>query len=363
MKLYHYTLLFVIIAIVIITITDINTNNYNAVASNKREIDKNLETAIDDGINNLIELDSNNNLNINKDKAIQGFLMSIYSSFGILSDRFAQEKLSLYLPVIVITSEDGYHVLYSDEYTDPSGYKNLTKRWSEKLPYYLEDEDFIYSFTLGNTITIYDKNLIIDKDSEEPQQIYKIDYREIALHYAEYPEFIELKNYAENNNRPCMFLFNQELYNEVRKTVISDCLVKSMAYYTSHHNEIAKRHGITYNFSLPLTEDDYWSPYLSNPSMFVVFQGYPYGEGSKYVYNRIAGAGSRISKNNVFYLEQKDWYLLYHLKDCEEFNKPETIIPEDRNYPFYDELSCVEEGAYACPVCIKNGVYPPDYNP
>ena len=30
---------------------------------------------------------------------------------------------------------------YSDEYTDPSGYKNLTKRWSEKLPYYLEDED------------------------------------------------------------------------------------------------------------------------------------------------------------------------------------------------------------------------------
>lgn len=330
-------------------------NNYSAVLSNKKEIDKVIELAIDDGVNSLVELDSNNNLTINKDAAIQGFFMSLYSSFGIFSDKQAQEKLNLYIPVIAITSEDGYHILYSDEYVGSDGKTYTTKRWSEKFPYYYEDEDFIYSFTLGDVVTLFDKNSLLNTNYlTDEQRVYKLNYHDLIS----YPEYMSFRSGHLDS-----FLLNEDKYNEYKRVVIANCLESSMSYYSSHHNDIASRHGITYNFAMPTMSKDSWAFYLNVPSMFILFQGYPYGEGSTYIYNRVASAGSRIVKNEYYLIEQKGWYKLYHLKDCEELNKPGVIIPEDMDFPFYDEKSCVEVGAYACPTCIKNGVYPPDYNP
>lgn len=337
MKIYHFIILFAIIIISCIVVTDIRTNHLKAVIANKEQIDRNLDVALDDGVLRLAELDDNHNIKVNKDAALRSFLYSLYSSFGILDDRDQIEKLNLYLPVITVTTEEGYYVLYSDEYQNTDGYTYIAKRWSEKFPYYYEDEDFIYSFTLGDVVTLYDKHGLLEAITQ--QAVIKLDYHDIQT----------MDQYAGfRNSRPSNILLQEETFTLVRKSTITKCLEKTMAYYTSHHNRIAVQYGITYQFQLPIIREETWAPFLNEVSMFVVFQGYPFGSGIGETYNRVASAGAKISKNKVFYLEQKGWYLVYHKSTCSELEKDSLIF---RKEPYYSMEECVKEGAYACPHC------------
>lgn len=349
MKLYHYVIVFVIIAILIIITSDVKTNNLKAVIQNKEQIDNNLDTAIDDGVTKLAEVDNNNMVKINRDAAAKSFFLSLHSTFGVMSDKESQDKLNLYVPVVVVTMEDGYYILFSDEYKETDGYTYVSKRWSEKFPYYYEDSDFVYGFTLGDIVTIYDKNNILNGTS---QTVYKLDFHSIQTK-DEYSSF--------RSARADSILLNDDLFNEVRKNTIIHCIEESMAYYTSRHNQIAKQYGITYNFSLPAIKDDQWAPFLDDISMFVVFQGYPYGNQFGETYNRFASAGAKVSKKQAYYLEQKGWYLVYHRASCPELKKERAIFSDE---PLYDVYSCSKKGAYACPICNQNnGVNAPNYTP
>lgn len=337
MKLYHYVLIFVIIVLSITVITDIKTNHLNAVIKNKEQISKNLDTALDDGIASLVSVEGNNTIIVNKDKAMQSFFLSLHSSFGVLTNKEKRDEINLYIPVIVITEENGLYVFYSDEYQEADGFTYVSKRWSEKFPYSYEDEDFIYGFTLGDVITIHDKNGILDQYDHRP--ILEINYRDIKKDNL-YENFRTL--------RPNSFLLDENAFEEIRKTTIIQCIETTMSYYTSHHNKIAAKYGITYNFNLPTISDNQWAPYIDDISMFVVFQGYPYGSEIGETYNRFLSTGAKLSKNKYYFLEQKDWYFIYHSSDCNELKKEGLIIKSE---PYYTIQDCTKEGAYPCKVC------------
>ena len=349
MKIHQFVLIFGIIIIAIVVITDITTNNLKTVTENKKQLDRNLDTAIDDGVTRLVEVDSNNKITINKEAAVNSFFMSLHSTFGVLSDKEIQQKLNHYIPVITITMDDGYYIFYSDEYTSSDGYTYVSKRWSEKFPYFYEDADFIYGFTLGKIVTLYDKNGILGGGIS--QYVYTMNYHDIQTK-DEYASF--------RNARPNSVLLNDEEFELIRKSTLINCIETSMAYYTSQHNKIAAQYGITYNFTLPAIKDEEWAPYLDDIGMFVVFQGYPYGNQVGETYNRFATAGAKVSKSNVYYLEQKGWYLIYHRSTCPELTLGGVVF---RNEPYYDPISCIKEGAYNCPVCFNNGVFAPNYTP
>lgn len=347
MKLYHFSFAFIVFAITVIIITDIRTNNLRAVIRNLEQINCKLDIAVDDGVAKLAEVDNSNLVILNKERAVTSFFSSLHSSFAILDDQETGAKLNLYIPVIAITMEDGYYLYYSDEFTGSDGFTYAAKRWSEKLPYYYEDEDFIYGFTLGNVVSLYDKNALLD--GGEGQRVYCMDYHDVRTKEA----FLSFREV-----RPNHLLLKDELFEMIRKDTILACIEEAMAYYTSRHNIIASQNGVSYQFSLPPMREEQWAPFLDDPSMFVVFQGYPYGEEAGETYNRIAAAGAKVSKNRMYYIEQKDWYLVYHQKGCSELLM-EDIILWDNIY--YDAIACIREGSYSCPFCIKNGVIAPDY--
>lgn len=328
---------------------DTQTADLKTVIDNKEQINQKLDTAVDDGVSNLVQLDDNYNIVVNKDAAIQGFLGSLYSSFDILSDQDEIQKLNLYIPVIIITVDDGYYIYYCDTYEGADGKTYLTKRWSEKFPFSFEDEDFIYGFTLGDEVRLYDKNDILDPDSD--QTVFHLDYHDFQTKE-------ELTGFREQRHNS--ILQSEKAFNSVKKSVIMNCIENTMAYYTSRHNNIASIYGITYNFSLPSVKQEEWDQYLETNSMFVVFQGYPYGNKSGKTYNRIASAAAKISKNNVYYLEQEGWYLEYHKSTCPELKKNGVIIYSDE--PYYNVQDCAAAGAYACPYCSDTGVFAPDYD-
>ncbi len=346
MKLHHFIIVFVIVMLAVIVLLDIRTDNFKAVASNKEQIDKNLDTALDDGAANLVEVDQRKNIIVNKDAAVKSFFLSLDSAFGLMADKKGQEKLNQYIPVITVTTEDGYYVFYSDEYAGSDGYTYVAKRWSEKFPYYYEDDDFIYGFTLGDILTLYDKTGILG----EASAIINLDYHDLINN----PEYAFFR--AE---RPDSFLLDPDSFELIRKGKIADYIEKTLGYYTSRHNKIAAEYGITYNFALPGINDNEWAKYLDDVSMFVVFQGYPYGSQTGEFYNRFASAGAKVSKKEEYYVEQKGWYRVYHRASCPEQNKDGLLFTDE---PFYNVEACVSLGAYACPECIPNGIYAPDIN-
>ncbi len=350
MRIHNYVIIFVIIAICTFLVVDIKSDNLEAVANNKEQIDRNIIVAIDDGVGSLVQMDENNKLVIDKEAASNSFFSSLYSSFGITDDRDSIRKLNQYVPVIAITMEDGYYIFYSDEYRATDGYKNISKSWTEKLPYFYEDENFIYSFTLGEVVTLYDKKNCLGEGSN--QSVYSMDYHELQ-DGDKYSSF--------RNSNPNSILLDNEKFELARKEAIIKSIEASMAYYTSHHNHIAQQFGITYNFSLPVMREEEWAPYLDDVSMFVVFQGYLYGDQLGEVYNRIASSGAKISKNRLFYLEQIGWYYVYHRYNCPELENGGLILFDE---PQYNIESCTKRGAYACPICNEeSGVNAPDYLP
>ena len=350
MKLYHFVGIFAIIALTIILVLDVKTNQLKAVISNVKQIDQNLDTAIDDGVTKLVQVNQNNKIIVNKEAAINSFFLSLNATFGTLSDRGLREKLNLYIPVITVTLEDGYYIFYSDEYIGEDGKTYVSKRWSEKFPYYYEDDNFIYRFTLGDVITIYDKKGRLSLIGD--QSTFQLDYHDLQTK-EEYASF--------RGSFPESFLLSEEAFQAIRKSTIRNRLEQSMAYYTSAHNKIASNYGITYNFCFPSVREEEWDDYLDDISMFVVFQGYPYGNGAGEVYQRFVSAGAKVSKSNTYYIEQKDWYYIYHKSTCPKLKEGGIIINDE---PYYNIEDCVKEGCYSCPVCGNGtGVLAPDYNP
>jgi hypothetical protein len=143
---------------------------------------------------------------------------------------------------------------------------------------------------------------------------------------------------------------------------MQESLEKHMAYFASKHNEIAAKYNINYNFALPSFDDGMWAEYFDSPTMFVLFQGYPYGSGTGEVYNRFFSSASQIVKSNTYYIEQKTWYSVYHLSSCPLLEDGNIIYKDLEKKPYYHQEDCVAQGAYACPECIENGIYAPDYS-
>jgi hypothetical protein len=278
------------------------------------------------------------------------FFNSLYASMGITDNPEKQGLLNNYVPVIAVTYEDGYYIYFSEELKGSDNYMYTNKRWSEKFPYYYEDDDFIYSFTLTDKLTIYDKKNLLDTTKE--QTVFTLDYHELST-AEEYAAF--------RAKRPGSFLLKDEDFYLIRKGTIINCIEKSLSYYCNKHNKIAQQLNITYNFALPVVDDSEWVRSIDNPSIVVLFQGYPYGDGSTDTYNRFAISGSNIKKDIVYYLEQKSWYYVYHKEGCSELSKDGLVFLDE---PYYTVSDCAKKGAYACPYCSGgNGAFAPDYTP
>lgn len=344
MKTYHFTLLFIIFLLAAVIKTDISIGKLKAIENEYNEITANLSSAISDAVNYLSKTESYGGSTINKEEVLNRFFTSLYSSLGIISDTAAQAEIEIYMPVILLCDVDGYYIYHYDEYKDSDGNTYLSRTWTEKTPYSYEDDDFIYRFTLTEMVYLYDKNNLIDRE----ESVIISNYKE----FNESPLYLDFRKKHSSH-----FLLNNRDYELVRKGIIINKLEDAMAYYTSNHNYIARRQGITYSFSFPMGNQDEWAQYIDDVNILVVFQGYPYGPDKDYTYNKVASAGANIVKKPKYHVEEKSWYMLAHQEGCEKVNDS-TILLED----IFDSLEdCVKLGAYSCE-CIEYGARVPDIN-
>ncbi|WP_313133388.1 hypothetical protein [Anaerocolumna sp.] len=319
MKWTNLAIIFFLLELSLFIILDMRTFNLAAIVNQKVEYNKALDSAIDDSVINLVEVDRQKELVLNKEKVVEQFYQALYANFGIMGNPSLEKKLKEYVPVILVTDEDGFYLYYSDTYD--TGEENIiTQYWSEKQPYVYEISNYIINFTLNTFLTVYDKNTC---------EIYEGEYK-------------DLQDMFQNT-----LLAEEETFHMVRRNAIISAIEVKMNYYINKYNNIAKQFGITYQFWLPEIDKTDWYRTIDDISMLVLFQGYPYRFDSMDTYNRYAIGGARIKKSRVYYISEENGRKFYHKSDCNHLSK------SGHTTAFYTREECALEGAYPCSVMIN----------
>ena len=342
MKVHHFALLFLVFFLAAVIRTDIAIGKLKSIENEREELTASLDSATVDAVSSLAKFGTYGTNSINKDVVVDTFLTSLYSSLGIISDREKQKEFEMYIPVILLCDSDGYYAYYNEEYKGADGYTYTGRKWSEKMPYYYKDNDFIYRFNLTDTVGLYDINGLLPT----AEKLLTINYHELQKEDI-YKDF-------RGKHKDCILL-NDEVFALARKGAIVSQLEKVLSYYTSKYNEIARKNGITYNFSFPSGDEKEWADYMDDVNLLVVFQGYPYGAGRNYTFNKIAAAGANLIRKPIYYIEKKSWFYLAHKAGCPKLAASTTVLDES-----FDNLEeCAKYGAYCCE-CIDHAARVPD---
>lgn len=313
MNLNKSALVFVLIYLSLSVVLTIRVEELRDISFEKTEYMKILESAVDDGVFRLVELDKNRNIVLLKENATEQFFASLSSGFGILGNKSKEDKLQLYIPVILITDTDGFYIYYSEKITGKEAF--LKKNWSEKYFFSFEEGDYIYYFTFGTGIKVFDKTKGI---------VYEGNYGEIDLPTA-------------------ALLRDDERYELIRRNTIINKIQEKMLYYINNHNRIAQEYGIQYHFWLPEVDTDDWYRTIDDIGMLVIFQGYPYRKSYE-TFNRYSFSAARMRKSNRYYIIEKDDLKSYHKEGCKEINQEDIV--------FYSPEECALQGAFPCVGCF-----------
>lgn len=311
MRIFHYAIIFAIIAIVFITLRDISYAQVKTTTKETQRLNQEFHKAVDHAVETL-SYDEQGRIINSGEEATAAFFRSIYASFNLLLDPEGEQRLQLYLPLIAIVDEDGIYFNYLAEQAN-GGTIQLVRTWSERIPYRYEDKDDIYEFTLSKEAWCYDTTNNLQ-------------------------EIIETKD-------------NLELR---RVEIIKSTIEENIVSYMNAHNHIAQQYGIVYNFSLPVMDNSFYSRSIEKPTMLVLFQGYPL-QGSEEVYNCAAFGGATLIKKDWYILTEKEGYYLYHNQDCEELIDYQTKNPEKEQIICGNKEECASFGAFPCEECFPSG--------
>lgn len=317
MKLTNLCILFVVLEVSLIIIMDSRTDHLTVIGEKSIMYNQAIDNSVDDGVMDLVEVDSKRNIVLNKEKAVEQFFVSLYANFGITADEVMQRKLREHIPIILVTDFDGFYIYYMESYKTVDNVI-LSSRWSEKYPYTYEDYNFVYKFTFGDTVTLYDR---------AAEEIIYGNYKELGEKYTE------------------SVMAKEDTFDKIRRTAIIQELEKQMNYYINRYNTISYQFGITYQFWLPNIDKADWYRTIDDISIFVIFQNYPYYTGSLDTYNRYSFGGARITKSTKYYILEVEGIRYYHKDNCAYIgrNKPDTA--------YFTKEESAGKGAFPCTVC------------
>lgn len=318
------------------------SREYIAVQEERTYLDQCFDRAVDTATKELIR-DEISTLASNKNQAAETFFLSMQTSLGISVNSYEMQKLYFYVPFIAILDETGFYINYSDIIKNDSGIKKYVKRWTNRIPYSYEDNDFIYLLSLNDIITIYEKGSFLSEN-------YGVKTLDFTME-----EICSEERYAIFRERyPGNFLLQKEQFELKKQEIIIKIIEEYVNYYIYNHNNIAKEFGIQYEFTFPTTDDSEWQRTLMSSSMLILFQGYPLVSGDFSFYNRYSISGASLRKEELYYLEEKAGYYIYHNYNCESIQAIESEIA------CQTISECASYGAYACPICFPtSGVHFP----
>lgn len=333
MKLYHFTIIFAAFFLATVIIVEMHVSQQNYVLVDEEQTELAFDDAVDAATNALVA-NSGGTYAVDKDAAVEAFFTSLCADFGIIDEPVLRRDLEMYVPVIAVTVDNGFYIWYDAIITDENGHQISARTWTEKIPYSYDDGFFIYSFTNGSEVTVYDYNRYFDTTAA----FYRADVSEITA----FEHFDDLIHSIPSARWSDCLLTNESFFNDVKGHVIAQTLEENLNYYCNEHNKASELAGVSYKFSLPEIDGGMYLRAASGSSFLAFFQGYPVG-GTGGTYNQFAVANAQVVENEIYTIDTDN---NYHRQGCSHIG---TVAGSA-----YSKEECAVKGAFACPYCFPN---------
>lgn len=366
MKLEHYLVVFVIVLAAIFVGVELKTNSLETMDKRTSEFNETIDNAVDDSLQSMMEVADSFDHNINLEVCSDTFFKALYAGFGAMDSVTGKEQLKMYVPVLLVTDEDGFYLMYHStsqlgDYTETA--------WTPKMAYYYSGTlsgnlsgvpaqfNYQISYTMSTIIKLSikvvhssgvsgDKSYYFEGHRESIVEEY-LAAGEDATSLAVLSAFMSAAT-AEGQ------LLSTSNFERFKQSVMTYQITKKMNYWVNEHNKIAKNYGISYNFSLPESSMDSVSRAIGDISLLAIFQGFPYGQGTSDVYSRFSLSGARLYKATRYVIAKAGSVLYYHRYNCGKLPKTGAggiNLPEASYETVTTRRECAKKGAYPCPDC------------
>lgn len=346
MKVTDLAIAFILIVLPSALLLDYKTMDTSLAVYENVKMTRILDAAVEDATESMFSEGVSNRVDLDIEKGYESFIETLYKNFQMVDDELSRGTVEGYIPCIAAIDYDGYYIMKHMEYQKWDGHNTITEIkmvWMPKRSYSYSDDRYIYSLTLGNEITVYDKST---------QKIYK-DTADALINGT-------LPGSKLLSDDPDTAEDALQDFDIRRRNAIIENLQKDIADTINNHNNIAKYYGITYYFSLPTVEYNDWVKTIDDAGFLAFFQGMPMGNSGEYA-NIFSLGGARIFKTSKYYLDAvgtpddthaDEFVYFYHAaEDCPRLNPDPSARPPE-GYPSRDhEKECAKEGYFPCEHC------------
>lgn len=266
MKPANFGIVFAMLFISLFVVRDHGTKALQEVATQRLVYNNCLDSAIEDAMTEIVEVDMGRQIMLNQQEVINEFFTALAVNFDAMENPEKKEFLKAYVPAIVFI-ERKKATIYYDFLNGGSCYEVLFQKIQG---------DYRITFTLNDYVYV---------ESMETGEVLEGDFHDVGQVFS-----IEL-------------LQQEDWFYEEQKKTIHDVLLEHLETIIEEHNDRVKKLGIKYRFFLPTIEKEEWYRGIDEVSMMVFFQGYPYGNNTIGYYNRMAIGGAEIKKEREIRIE------------------------------------------------------------
>ena len=336
MSLSKFAALFLCIVMCMFYVTNRDIDDYKEITNERVTLDDTLDRALDAAVDGIVMSVDGYDVKVSREKAAENFYRTLQAGMCMLDDSDVEKSLiELYVPMLALADTDGISVQYTkiingDLVKVWSAPKSYVKSYS--MPYgSMPNQTLDYSmvYTLSDDIVIVLADKQYSGTWQELSELYK-NTTDSGLN--------DIKTIMSSN-----IFESEDTFDLERDSAVSEVVAQTIARYVNQHNEIARQYGERYTFYLPETDESDISRNIDNQTFLCLFQGYPLGQGGSETYSRFAFAGTRVAKNNSYYVSSSNGYLYYHKAWCEDAKN--STAKYDTKY------DCAMHGALPCDKC------------
>ncbi|WP_152393721.1 hypothetical protein [Paenibacillus guangzhouensis] len=305
MKITKLAIIFVLIAFPFTWLNRLHGSEQSYNLFTETSYNAMLDTAVDDAAYALQSkskqseqyagYDSDKRYSLDVQLAASTFFNTIFLNMNATEDQTLQEVIKHYIPAVGVIGYDGFSLFTEETYSSLGQTYNKHIMRPVKSYTHVDEEGNVIHFTLDDYVVIY----------QPMTKHWSRGYRQ------------ELQNHT---NVP--LLRDGQLFDAVRRQAIIERIQYELANAINKHNEIARRNGISYTFTLPTIPDEEWQNSINDVGVIALIQGLPIGSG---VYNNYALGGSRILRASLYYGVMKNGIKYAYPSHCTSAN-PDKVF-------------------------------------
>jgi len=292
MSIIKFAVIFTLISLPFYFITDYQLQQILVGENMKEQYETIINNAIDDGtlalrlfVQESLEQEHKKELQLDQKEVLNAFLASYHYGFKAIS-KSEQQKVDQYILGIIIIDYDGYYVYGTQKVRALDGSSVFRQVLSEKYPFIYTTNNHTMFMTLDNHVTVINR----ETWAKEEGEVADISTLPVGV--------------------------SVDGYDHFRRSTIGNNIEEALQLVVENHNKYTQIQGMSYEFYLPIADNDFQNMPISDVGLLVFIQGQPIGNKG-YLEMSSLNQGSVLTRSDILgYQDGATHSYYYCTADC-----------------------------------------------